>query len=246
MEPKLLAKDDDAWGVFDDDEDGDMPPLATEEPAPTLQQSSTPMAQAWEIFDGSDEDDDDEAGPPPPLMSGNQDSTQGRAAKPPISSMTSAPTKLARDEVDLRTILRGFVEEHIHQTCSDFQDVNQPALAGPSSILAFISHKKSHNGDDGDDTMLTRARRRLVLATILVVSCSAAAAITFFFAPLWGLMLLGVPIFMGVYLCITAFTGDPEMGGWPSLRRKKNELGEKDAPLDQNQPQPPTEAPLPV
>jgi hypothetical protein len=36
------------------------------------------------------------------------------------------------------------------------------------------------------------------------------------------------------------------MGGWPSLRRKKNELGEKDAPLDQNQPQPPTEAPLPV
>ncbi|ELR19180.1 defective in cullin neddylation 1, putative [Acanthamoeba castellanii str. Neff] len=87
--------------------------------------------------------------------------------------------------------------------------------------------------------------KRLVLATILVVSCSAAAAITFFFAPLWGLMLLGVPIFMGVYLCITAFTGDPEMGGWPSLRRKKNELGEKDAPLDQNQPQPPTEAPLP-
>jgi hypothetical protein len=112
--------------------------------------------------------------------------------------------------------------------------------------------------------------KRIVLAAILMVSCSAAAAITFFFAPLWGLMLLGVPIFMGVYLCIvrpllflvllhargslsasryhtqTAFTGDPEMGSWPSLRRKKNALDEKDAPLDQNQPQPPTDAPLPV
>merc|ERR1712000_450384 len=44
--------------------------------------------------------------------------------------------------------------------------------------------------------------KRIVLAAMLMVSCSAAAAITFFFAPLWGLMLLSVPIFLGVYLCI--------------------------------------------
>jgi len=34
------------------------------------------------------------------------------------------------------------------------------------------------------------------------------------------------------------------MGSWPSLRKKKNALDEKDAPFDQNQP--PTDAPLPV
>jgi hypothetical protein len=44
--------------------------------------------------------------------------------------------------------------------------------------------------------------KRLVVSAIVVFSCSAAAAITFFLAPFWGLALLGVPIFLGVYLCI--------------------------------------------
>jgi hypothetical protein len=46
----------------------------------------------------------------------------------------------------------------------------------------------------------------------VVFSCSAAAAITFFLAPFWGLALLGVPIFLGVYLCIVRSPTPPALG----------------------------------
>jgi hypothetical protein len=75
-------------------------------------------------------------------------------------------------------------------------------IAGPEEKSEARSYTHTHLSSTLTHPRMPCSAKRIIVANVVMLSCSAAAAITFFLAPLWGLAILGVPIMLGVYMCI--------------------------------------------